>query len=94
MITLVIAVILMAVGIPQFRNMTASSRLSSQTMDLVGAVSMARSEAIRRNRTITLCRVASITATDCVTTAGSWGYWILGIPNATPPMPPSSSVMW
>jgi type IV fimbrial biogenesis protein FimT len=84
MMTLVIAIILMAVGIPQFRNMTASSRLSSQTMDIIGAVSMARSEAIRRNAAVTLCRVAAVADTTCAgATAPSWGFWIIRTAGGT-----------
>jgi type IV fimbrial biogenesis protein FimT len=83
MMTLVIAIILMAVGIPQFRNMTASSRLSSQTMDLIAAVNMARSEAIRRNGAVTMCRATLITDTTCANANANWAFWIIRSASGT-----------
>jgi type IV fimbrial biogenesis protein FimT len=76
MVTLCIAAILFAVAIPSFRQMMASNRLSTQTNDLIGAVNYARSEAITRNRTITLCRTSSEIDTVCSGT-GSWTFWIV-----------------
>lgn len=76
MVAVAIAAILLAVAVPSFNAMLAGNRLATQTNDVIGAVLFARSEAIRRNRTITFCRAASATANTC--TAGvNWTDWIV-----------------
>jgi len=55
----------------------ANSRIVDQTNDLVGAVTIARSESIRRNGGITLCRTASAVSTTCATADANWQNWIL-----------------
>lgn len=77
MFTVFIAAILMAIAIPSFRSMTASSRLVTQTNDVIGAMNFARSEAITRNRTAVFCRADSEAATTCSLAAGNWNFWIV-----------------
>lgn len=77
MISLTIASILLAVAIPAFRNLTASTRLTTQVNDIVGAINLARSEAIKRNASIEFCRAASPTATACATSTAAWGNWMV-----------------
>jgi type IV fimbrial biogenesis protein FimT len=77
MISLTVAGILLAVAIPAFRTLTASSRLTTQVNDIVGAINLARSEAIKRNTSIELCRVASPTATACATSTDAWANWMV-----------------
>lgn len=54
MITLIILAILSAIAIPSFKNMIDDNRLSAQTNDFVTALTMARSEAVKRGREIRL----------------------------------------
>ena len=74
--TVVLAGIVVALAIPSYSRFVASSRVTDQTYELVGALNFARSEAIRRNATLTLCRAADDTATAC-TEGDNWGSWIL-----------------
>src|SRR5690606_3192864 len=60
-----------------------NGRIVDQTTELIGAVNTGRSEAIRRNTTITFCRAATAASTDCVAAAGDWQFWILRAPDAT-----------
>jgi len=76
MVTVAILAILAGIAAPSFLNMVAQNRLSSQTNDLSGAVQFARSEAIKRNQPITLCRAATATATECADGA-DWVHWIV-----------------
>jgi type IV fimbrial biogenesis protein FimT len=69
MVAVSIAAILLAVGIPSFRSTIASNRLTSTTNDLVGTLSQARSEAIRRGARVTVC--VSSDGETCATT-GTW----------------------
>ncbi len=75
--TVVLAGILMAMAVPSFNRMVAGNRLVDHTNDLVGALSFGRSEAIRRNRNMTLCRTATATSTTCATADANWENWIL-----------------
>jgi len=54
MITLTIAVILIAIAIPSFNYMTVSNKLTTTANDLVTALGVSRSEAIKRNVNIDL----------------------------------------
>jgi type IV fimbrial biogenesis protein FimT len=77
LITITIASILMAIAVPSFNRMTVSSRLANQTNELVSMISFTRSEAIKRNFRLVLCRASSATSTDCAGSAASWEHWIV-----------------
>lgn len=76
MVTIALASILLAIAVPSFNSFVVSSRLVAQTNSIVAAINFTRSEAIKRNTSVSLCRAASDTATACETTAGAWQYWI------------------
>lgn len=76
MVAVAIVAILAGIAAPSFTAMLALNRLSSQTNDFVGALQYARSEAIKRNRNVMLCRTASATATACADGA-EWSHWIV-----------------
>jgi type IV fimbrial biogenesis protein FimT len=77
MITLSVAAVLMAIGVPMFRDTIARNRLTEQANDLVAAITIARSQAITANQRITLCRVDSDADDACSGTAGSWEFWVV-----------------
>jgi type IV fimbrial biogenesis protein FimT len=77
MITIAAASILMAIAVPSFNQMIISGQLTAQSNEMVSALSLARSEAIKRNASVTLCRVALATDTTCATAAGNWQNWIV-----------------
>jgi type IV fimbrial biogenesis protein FimT len=77
MFTLLIAAILLGVGVPSFRGMAASNRLTTQANDLVGAINFARSEAITRNMNVTLCRTSTEATTTCAVGSAAWTNWIV-----------------
>lgn len=76
-VTLTVVGILSAMAAPSFTRMMVSSRLAEQTNELIGVVAFSRSEAIRRNATLTLCRVAALNGTTCANSAGQWQFWVL-----------------
>jgi type IV fimbrial biogenesis protein FimT len=51
-----ISAILVALALPSFRSIVRSSRISSTSNDLLASIDLARSEAIRRNVTVSICR--------------------------------------
>jgi type IV fimbrial biogenesis protein FimT len=77
LITLGVGAVLLTVAVPAFQRLTMSSRLTTQANELVAALNFARSEAIKRNTSLSLCRSDSPTTTDCVTANGPWEYWIV-----------------
>jgi type IV fimbrial biogenesis protein FimT len=50
-----IVAILLGIGVPSYRYVTTSNRLSSEVNGLLGDLQFARSEAIREGQTITVC---------------------------------------
>lgn len=74
MVTLAVAIALLAVGVPLFNTISANSKAVSQANALVGAFNLARSEAITRSATVSVCPVVSATASPvvCAATTASW----------------------
>ena len=60
MVTLAVAIILVAVGMPLFSGIAANNRAAAQTNSMISAMNLARSEAVRRGTPVALC--ASTTA--------------------------------
>ena len=63
MVTVAVASILVMIGVPAFSDALLSSKLNSLSNNFVAGVHLARSEAIKRNATVTLC--ASAGGTTC-----------------------------
>lgn len=61
MITVLVLAILTTVGLPAYRSFVVSQRIKSASFDLIASLSMARSEAIKRNVSV-----------DVTPTGGSW----------------------
>ncbi len=75
MIVLAIAVIITTIGVPSVMGTIASNRVSSAGNKLVTALNLAKSEAIRTNSAVVLCK--SPNGATCVNSA-DWGTgWIL-----------------
>lgn len=77
LITVAVAAVLLAVAVPSFNNYLAAYRLTTLTNDLISAVHLTRSEAIRLNRNATLCRTAASVDTTCAAAGNAaWAHWI------------------
>lgn len=75
MIALVVAAVLIGIGVPTFGTLISQNRVRTTTMDLQSAISLARSEALKRNRTVVLNPAG-----------GGWSTgWV--IPSPTPDEP-------
>jgi len=75
MVTLSVLVVLMALAVPSFQSMMASSNVSTVTNDLMTTLSQARSNAVRRGARVTVCKSAN--GSQCATT-GDWEQgWIV-----------------
>ncbi|MEO9078993.1 MAG: GspH/FimT family pseudopilin [Rhodanobacter sp.] len=69
-ITIVIASVLIAIAVPSFRTITVSNKLTTAANDIVGAVNLARMEAVKRNSSTQLCSDSSASnSSDALGTA-------------------------
>ena len=74
MVTVAVLAILIAIAVPSFASLMNSNRLAAQSNELIAAMQLARSEAIRRNSPVMLC--PSDDAQTCAG-AGAWNGWIV-----------------
>lgn len=88
MIVVVLLAVISAFALPAFQSFIASNRLTSEANELLAGLNLARSEAVRTQRHVVLCRTNGVVETDdsdpncpmkiqgCVeTSAGSWQGW-------------------
>jgi len=73
MITLVVVGILLAAALPQLETFTKNNRLASQTNDLVAAIQLARTEAVKRGVNTVVCA-----STDQASCSGNNADWVSG----------------
>lgn len=80
MIAMALVAIVLGLGVPAFSSTLAGHRLNTVGNDLAAAAQMARSEAVKRNRSITLCRTVSPADTACIAPPvpdDRWAHWIV-----------------
>lgn len=76
MIAIAIGAILVGIAVPSFQNVVMQSRISAHVNDMVSAINLARSEAVKRGGGATVCR-SSDQATCATATAGWESGWIV-----------------
>ena len=84
-VTVAIAAIVLAIAVPSFQETITSNRLTTFSNTFVASLNLARSEAIKQNRRVTLC--SSTDGLSCATGGYQQG-WIIFIDsnnNATVP---------
>ena len=80
MVTLSVAAILLTVAVPNFQIFVMNNRMATQANDLITALNLARSEAVKRAANVTVC--ASSNTTSCT---GTWAQgWIVRDAAGTP----------
>jgi len=85
MTAIMVAAVLLAVGIPSYREITRNNSVTSAQNDLVTALTLARSEALRQATPVSVC--ASSNGTSCLTGSGptDWSAgWIVFVDATTP----------
>jgi type IV fimbrial biogenesis protein FimT len=70
MIALAIGAIVTTVGIPSYRNVVSNQRMTNATNEFVMALNLAKSEAIKRVKYVTVCK-----STDGATCGGDGSTW-------------------
>jgi type IV fimbrial biogenesis protein FimT len=81
-VTLAIAAIVVTIGVPSFREMLRNNRLATQTNEFLAALSLARSEAIKRGVRVSLCKSAD--GASCTTSGGYQQGWIVFVDPGNP----------
>ncbi|MFA7526735.1 MAG: GspH/FimT family pseudopilin [Ottowia sp.] len=82
MVVIAITAILILIGMPSLRFLMERNAIASQVNTFIGSVTLARSEAIKRNASVVLCRSENADTADeqdlsCATT-GDWkSGWIV-----------------
>ncbi|MHB1215029.1 MAG: GspH/FimT family pseudopilin [Thiobacillus sp.] len=73
LVTLAVLGILLGIAVPSYQNLVVNNRMAAQANDLISALSLARSEAVKRAANVTVC--ASSNGTACT---GTWTQgWIV-----------------
>lgn len=76
MITIAVAVILMSMAVPSFSSMIMNNRLSATSEELLKGLQLARSEAMRRGATATVCASDGGTACNGTSWKQGWLVWV------------------
>lgn len=72
MITIAVAAILLTVALPSFQDSIRRNRILTQASDIVSTLALARSEAVKRNQTV------SVVVADAANSNGTWaGGWCI-----------------
>jgi type IV fimbrial biogenesis protein FimT len=81
LVALIVVSVLVAMAAPSLQSFLANTRVAGQANDLTGAINLARSEAVRTNSGVTLCKSAD--GATCATTGTDWaiGWIVFNDPN-------------
>jgi prepilin-type N-terminal cleavage/methylation domain-containing protein len=73
LVVMTISAILLAMAIPSFEWFIRTNRVSSATNSMLAAMDLARSEAVRRNGVVTVCRSTNADAPNPACSSGAAG---------------------
>ena len=77
MVTLAVAGIVIALGVPSFLRVLARHAILAQAEELQDAVRIGRNEAMKRSGPVVLCRTEEASPGHCASASGSWQTWLL-----------------
>ena len=78
MVVIAITAILALIAMPSMKSMMERNAISGQVNSLIGTLTLARAEAIKRNAPVIGCRSVNADTTDSPTCAGSGADWKSG----------------
>ena len=78
LVVVAVAVILAALGVPAFTKLIANANTSRAVNDFMMDIRFARGEALRRGRTVTMCRTDTPTSSSPICGTGSNADWSRG----------------
>jgi len=71
-IAVAIAAIVLGMGVPGFQQLIRANRTVTEVNRLVTALSLARSEAVKRNATVAMCRASGSNCSNAVNWENGW----------------------
>lgn len=71
LVTISVLAILLAIAVPSFQTFILNNRLATATNELVSALAIARSEAVKRATRVTVCKSANAGAANPVCSTGA-----------------------
>lgn len=83
MFAIAVAAVLLGIGVPSFRDFVRNSRMAASANDIITDFNLARSEAIKRNVPVTLCK-SQDGATCDPDDADPFSRWIVFVDDADP----------
>ena len=78
LVTMAVVAILLTIGIPNYQIFLLNSRMTSKSNDLLGALQLARSEAVKRNSRVSVCKGAGGVCGAVGTWAQGWMVFVDG----------------
>ena len=97
LVVLAVGSILLAIAVPGYAYLANASRLTTATNDLVAAMHLARSEAVKRGMRVTVCKTrdAMAAAPACNATANWQDGWLVFVDAGTPGgVDPGDTLLW
>lgn len=97
LVVLAVGSILLAIAVPSYAFMVNANRLAAVTNDLVTALHLARSEAIKRSTRVTVCKTSDAMAVSpaCSTTANWQDGWLVFVDGGTRGViDPGDTLLW
>jgi len=83
-ITVTLIGVVLSVGVPSFREILQSNRISVQTNELVATLNYARSEAVKRGINVTICKAnVAVNASTCAAGVDWENGWIIFVDQNT-----------
>jgi type IV fimbrial biogenesis protein FimT len=77
MFTIMVLAVLLGIGVPNFREFVRNSRMTAAANDLLGDLSLARSEAVKRRAQVTVCGTGGGSSPSCSTSGTEFSAWMV-----------------
>jgi type IV fimbrial biogenesis protein FimT len=93
LVVMAIVAILLGIGVPSYRYITNSYRMSSEVNGLLGDLQFARGEAIKEGQTVTACVSRDGATCDAGSTTWQEGWIVFQDPNSNQTVDPGEAVL-
>ncbi|MEH6686100.1 MAG: GspH/FimT family pseudopilin [Halopseudomonas sabulinigri] len=82
MVTIAVLAVIISLAVPSFSSIIRDNRLFSLSQELRGTLQQARSEAVKRNEVVTVCR-SNVGSTDCANGTAWEAGWLIKVGSGT-----------
>jgi type IV fimbrial biogenesis protein FimT len=86
LIGMVVLLVLVKIGLPPLRDLINDTKVSTSVNEFIAATGLARAEAVRRGRLVTICASGNATgaAPSCLTSGTNWaGGWLVYVEGSS-----------